>query len=147
MVTIRHATSADRQVIEVFYEAVGYGAALGENDTLICAEAMGELIGVVRLALEHGVIVLRGMQVASEWRRKGVGARMLDEVQRTLRNRECYCVPYAHLVDFYSRAGFQIAPAAECPSFLVERVEGYRQTRREAFELMHRHGDVHGASA
>ena len=43
-----------------------------------------------------------------------------------LGGEECYCVPYAHLVAFYGRAGFEVVPPGGGPPFLRERVERYR---------------------
>jgi GNAT superfamily N-acetyltransferase len=44
------------------------------------AEVDGQVTGVVRVAPGHGTLVLRGMRIVEEWRRRGVGSRMLRAV-------------------------------------------------------------------
>jgi GNAT superfamily N-acetyltransferase len=69
---------------------------------------------------------LRGMRVAEEWRRHGIGSQILRAVADWLGKRQCYCVPYVHLVEFYSQIGFsEIAPVL-APAFLARRLAEYR---------------------
>ena len=76
---------------------------------------------------ENNTLVLRGMRVAAQWRRHGIGGQMLWAIAVWLGKRECYCVPYVHLVEFYGQIGFvEIAPAS-APSFLAERLAEYRR--------------------
>ena len=124
-VTIRMAHSNDLSRMLAAYQAWDYGGGIALDDTAWLAEVGEELIGVVRIAPESGALVLRGMRIAEQWRGRGVGSQMLHIVAAWLGKRECYCVPYAHLVDFYGQIGFvEIAPAA-APSFLVSRLEEY----------------------
>jgi len=46
-------------------------AGFGREDALLLAEHDGELIGIVRLTTEEGVVVLRGMQVHPRFQRPG----------------------------------------------------------------------------
>ena len=48
-------------------------AGFGREDALLLAEHDGELIGIVRLTTEEGVVVLRGMQVHPRFQRQGTG--------------------------------------------------------------------------
>ena len=60
----------DRLDVQAFYRSVGYVAPL-EPDA-VCFGATGphdRLLGVVRLVHEHGVLVLRGMQVRPDVQR------------------------------------------------------------------------------
>jgi hypothetical protein len=50
---------------------------------------------------------------------------MLRIVAAWLGKHECYCVPYAHLVDFYGQIGFVEMTPAAAPSFLASRLEEY----------------------
>jgi GNAT superfamily N-acetyltransferase len=125
-VTVRLAQRADLERIRNAYETWGYGGGINSEDVAWLAEVVDELIGVVRVAPENGILVLRGMRIAEQWRRRGVGTRMLDVVGEWLGSRECYCVPYAHLIEFYGQIGFvEVAPAAT-PSFLAARLTEYR---------------------
>ena len=147
MVTVRHAGPADLPEVAAFYHAAGYGGVVSPSDDLLLAEVDQSLTAVVRLAHEHGVTVLRGMRVAPALQRQGIGQRLLQAVDATLGLTPCYCVPYAHLVQFYGQIGFQeIAPAA-APPFLAERLATYRRERPEAFTLMCRYGQPAGRVA
>jgi GNAT superfamily N-acetyltransferase len=126
-VTVRAAQSSDINRIFGAYETWGYRGGIQPEDTAWLAEAADELIGVVRIAPENGTLVLRGMRIAEQWRRRGIGSQMLRVLAAWLGNRECYCVPYAHLVDFYGQIAFtEIAPDA-APRFLAERLAEYRR--------------------
>jgi GNAT superfamily N-acetyltransferase len=105
------------------------------------AECDGELVGIVRLAAEEGVIVLRGMQVHPRFQRQGIGRKILATVAQELDGRDCFCIPYAHLVGFYRGIGFDVIEPAKAPTFLRLRLESYLN-RREGKEylIMHREG-------
>jgi len=125
-ITVRIAQYCDVNRVLTAYETWGYGGGMKAEDTVWLAEVADELIGIVRIAPEEGTLVLRGMRLGEQWRRRGVGSRMLRVVAEWLGNRECYCLPYTHLVEFYGQIGFvEIAPAAT-PSFLAERLTEYR---------------------
>jgi GNAT superfamily N-acetyltransferase len=125
-VTIRIARFDDIGKIAAAYSDWGYGAGIALDDTAWLAEAAGELIGVVRVAPEYGTLVLRGMRIAEQWRRLGIGSRMLTTVGSWLDGRKCYCVPYTHLVHFYGQIGFVEIATAAAPTFLSSRVTEYK---------------------
>ena len=70
--------------------------------------------------------MLRGMHVAPDARGRSVGRRLLEAFVARINGLECYCLPYAHLVHFYGRQGFQLASADSTPAFLAERYRAYR---------------------
>lgn len=124
---IRIAPTSDRKQIQSVYEGLGYRRTVVPCDTVWIAESRGEPVGIVRIAPESGVFVLRGMRIAEPWQRRGLGTRMLHVIAEWLANRDCYCVPYSHLVGFYSQIGFkEIAPEAVSP-FLPARLKEYKQ--------------------
>jgi GNAT superfamily N-acetyltransferase len=123
---VRIAQPADLPKALAAYRAWNYQGAIGPDDKVWMAEFAGELIGIVRVVPEEGTFVLRGMRVAEEWRRHGIGSQILRAVAEWLGKRECYCLPYVHLVEFYSQIGFsEIAPVL-APAFLARRLGEYR---------------------
>ena len=141
MTTIRRAAAEDRERALGFYAERGYGGGIAAGDTVILAEHDGHLVGIVRLAPEEGEIVLRGMQVHPSAQRRGIGTQLLAAVARELGNRSCYCIPYAHLREFYGGIGFATVEPPEAPPLLQARVDGYRERWPEKrFLLMHRKG-------
>ena len=128
-----------------FYAERRYGGGIRPEDAVLLAEHDGELVGVVRLSAEEGVVVLRGLQVHPGFQRQGIGKRLLAAVAQDLDGRGCFCIPYAHLVGFYSGIGFYVMEPAKAPTFLRQRLQRY-QDRRDGNEylIMRREG-VQGA--
>ncbi|MFN2565114.1 MAG: GNAT family N-acetyltransferase [Gemmatimonadaceae bacterium] len=125
-VTIRVAAPEEYDRARAAYAAWGYDGGVSPNDVVYVAERGTELTGVVRRTREHGVTMLRGMQVAPKWRRRRIGTRLLRAFVADLRSEECYCVPYTHLITFYGAAGFGVAREEGAPSFLRDRLADYR---------------------
>jgi N-acetylglutamate synthase-like GNAT family acetyltransferase len=136
---VRRATPEDISRVLNFYAERRYGGGIQPEDAVLLAERDGELVGIVRLAQEEGVVVLRGMQVHPRFQRQGIGKRLLAIVAPELDGRDCFCIPYAHLAGFYSRIGFHVIEPAKAPTFLQLRLETY-QNRGDGKEylIMHR---------
>lgn len=124
---IRIGQTSDTDRILSLYESLGYRQGISPADTVWIAEASAEPIGIVRIAPEFGVLVLRGMRVAEPWRRRGLGTRMLRIVETWLAGRDCYCVPYSHLPRFYGQIGFKEITPESAPPFLAARLTGYQR--------------------
>ena len=119
------------------YAALGYRRTIDPADTVWFAESAGEVVGIVRVAAEQGTLVLRGMRIAEHARRQRLGTRMLEAIAEWLGDRECYCVPYPHLVGFYRQIGFALLEPADAPRFLAERLAEYRRSGQDVI-LMRR---------
>lgn len=126
MPTCRTATPRDLPSVAQFYRDVGYGSEISEDDSLLVAEDATGLVAAVRLCEEFGVVVLRGMHVAPDLQRAGVGTQLLAAAAKAIGGRACFCVPYSHLQRFYAQIGFRTLKDAEAPGFLRARAEGYR---------------------
>ncbi len=136
-ITFRVASLAEHARVQGVYTAWGYGGGISPSDMLYVAERGGEFVAAVRRTQEHGLVLLRGMHVAPEHQRRGIGGRLLGMFVEHLRGETCYCLPYEHLQAFYSRAGFASLPDDAAPDFLRERVRSYR-TRGLYVFVMHR---------
>ncbi|WP_420124868.1 GNAT family N-acetyltransferase [Longimicrobium sp.] len=139
--TIRIARPDEYPRVLATYEAWGYGGGVTPEDRIYLAERGGELVGIVRRTREHEVTMLRGMQVAAEWRGRGIGAQLLRAFVAELGTEECLCVPYTHLTEFYGSPGFVQMPEEALPPFLRYRLAGYR-TRGLSVLVMRRPGSV-----
>jgi GNAT superfamily N-acetyltransferase len=124
---------------------MGYRRTIDPADTVWLAEGAEDTVGIVRVADEHGTLVLRGMRIAERARRQRLGTRMLQAIAEWLGERECYCVPYPHLVGFYRQIGFEALELVTSPAFLAERVAEYRRSGQDAM-LMHRTPPISGCS-
>jgi GNAT superfamily N-acetyltransferase len=141
LIEVRRAMAEDISRAGNFYAEGGYGGGIRPEDSVLLAEHGGELVGIVRLTAEEGVVVLRGMQVDPRFQRHGIGKRLLATVAQELDGRGCFCIPYAHLVGFYSGIGFRPIEPAKAPTFLRLRLKRY-QDRGDGKEylIMRRQG-------
>jgi predicted N-acetyltransferase YhbS len=121
--------------IAEFYKSVGYGGGVSDADVTLGVKLGGRWVGAVRLCTEGGVIVLRGMQVAPDFQRKGIGRALLDQCLPYLDQSAAYCVPYVHLTEFYGRVGFVITPPELLPAFLADRLAAYVSTNRQTLAM------------
>lgn len=125
MIDICEASRQDRQDVAELYKEAGYGAAVQPGDTVIVAKAAGRVVGAVRLCAEEQVTVLRGMQVKEAFQRQGIGFMLLRACQPYLEQEVAFCLPYTHLVSFYSAADFQVVSGEKLPAFLAQRLASY----------------------
>jgi N-acetylglutamate synthase-like GNAT family acetyltransferase len=121
---IRIAETTEYPKVRELYEACNYNGGVQDDDLVVIAED-NDLIGAARISREHGVKVLRGMQIHSAHRRKGTGTLMLKFLQENIDMKDCHCIPYKHLNTFYGQIGFDEITPAEAPDFLAERFKKY----------------------
>ncbi len=122
---IEIAETADLARVQSFYLSIGYGGGIHPSDRLLVSSADKSIVAAVRLCTECGTLVLRGMYVAEERRGLGIGSRLLESTSAVIGSSECWCIPYAHLTNFYSRIGFRVCEGKASPQFLAERWERY----------------------
>jgi dihydroneopterin triphosphate diphosphatase len=120
---VRRAQDGDLPRVARFYTEAGYDGGLSKGDIVLIAEVGGALVGAVRLAQEHGVRVLRGMQVTPAHQHRGVGKALLQRLVELVGSEPCFCLLHVHLIGFYGGAGFAQANHAELPEFLQQRLE------------------------
>lgn len=116
--------------VDPFYESHGARARARVGDLFFLAMLDGTLVGCVRYCVEEETPLLRSMLIDRGLRRGGIGTRLLLEFESHLernRIRDVHCVPYAHLRDFYGRAGFEVVEPEHAPRFLAERLAAYHQ--------------------
>jgi GNAT superfamily N-acetyltransferase len=124
-ITVRPAVAEDLPALSSFYASVGYGGGLHPDDRILVSLRSGTLVAAVRLVQEAGTLVLRGMYVAESLRGTGIGSALLERVSAEIGPDTCWCIPYVHLVDFYSGIGFRVCEAEQIPDFLGARQKKY----------------------
>jgi len=135
---IRIARPDEHSRVLAVYAALGYRRSINPADTVWLAETAEETVGIVRVAEEQGTLVLRGMRIAEHARRQRLGTRMLEAIAEWLQDRECYCVPYPHLVGFYGQIGFTVIEPAAAPVFLAERLVDYQRCGEDVILMRRR---------
>lgn len=128
-VTLREAGAHDAERVRAFYVACGHSGPLEPADRVLIAETGGQIVGAVRLCVEHGAQVLRTMRVRPDAQRRGIGRLLLGRFVTMLATAECFCLPYAHLAGFYGAIGFEPIGPEALPPHLVARLAGYRRER------------------
>ncbi len=123
---IEKARASQVNDLAAFYRITGYKGSVSPEDRIICVTEQGQTIGVGRLSREKDVFVLRGMRVLKEHRGRGVGKAILDALVREADNRDCYCIPYSNLKQFYSTGGFNEIKPSGAPGFLRGRFKRYQ---------------------
>jgi N-acetylglutamate synthase-like GNAT family acetyltransferase len=122
---ICEASPQDMGDVARLYREAGYGAPIRHDDTVIVAKVDGRVVGAVRLCTEERVTVLRGMQIQAGFQRQRIGSRLLHACQPYLEQGDAFCLPYTHLVSFYSAAHFRVVSAEDLPEFLSQRLASY----------------------
>lgn len=135
---IRIARPGEYDRVLAVYATLGYRRTIDRADTAWLAETASEAVGIVRVAVEQGTLVLRGMRVAEHARRQRLGTRVLHAIAEWLADRECYCVPYPHLVGFYGQIGFAVIEPAAAPRSLAERLVDYRRSGEDVILMRRR---------
>ena len=123
---IHSAKASEIGDLATFYRITEYGGLVAPADQVVYSTEEGRIVGAGRLSEEKNVLVLRGMRVLSEHRGTGVGKAILDLLVIEGRSRDCYCIPYRYLKQFYADKGFDKISPSEAPDFLHDRFEAYR---------------------
>ena len=137
-VHVNVAPDEQRAALNELYLRWGYHGGIADSDIVYVARVNGQSVALVRRTFEEGVLMLRGMQVAPEFQRRGLGTRLLDRFVADLPPVDCYCIPFAHLTGFYARAGFEVIDESRAPDFLRERAARYRAEKREVILMRRR---------
>lgn len=125
MIDVRIATQSELGEVESLYAICGYRGGVDAADTTFLTRSQGQVIGAVRICAEHGITVLRGMHVLPSFQRQGVGSKLLTATVPLLNRGPSYCLPYSHLVSFYSAASFENTSPDRMPNFLRDRLAVY----------------------
>lgn len=134
-VALRESGAEDRDSVRAFYVACGHSGLLEPAEGVLIAEAGGQIVGAVRLCVEHGVQVLRTMRVRPDAQRRGIGRLLLGRFVTMLAKAECFCLPYAHLESFYGAIGFAPVGPEALPPHPAARLAGYRVERPNVIAL------------
>jgi N-acetylglutamate synthase-like GNAT family acetyltransferase len=134
-VEVRVARPGEIDLVNGFYASEGRTTRVNEGEQWVIALEGSAMVGVLRICIEEGHQVLRTVQVTEARRGQGIGRRMLDLVPPMLRNGACFCLPYAHLTEFYGRIGFTRIPAEAAPRHLQDRLAGYLADGRDMIAM------------
>lgn len=126
---IRQANKEELDDIIGFYRSQNYHGTdtMDGSEFTLVAEDNNRIIGVVRLVVEEGALILRGMFIDKPYQRQGIGKQMLDLMDVEIGERECYCICKEYLERFLGDIGFSKIKPEKGPEHLTERYNQYTQ--------------------
>ena len=108
-----------------------------KGDLIFIATHNNIIVAALRLhPVNHGYL-LRSMCVAAAHRQQGIGSALLQHLQTTLSDIECYSFPFTHLVDFYRRAHFQLCETETTPQAIVDKFNRYIRNGKKICLMKH----------
>jgi len=133
---LRTCKVSDVKWLSSFYKKTVYGGTFSENDDLYFVEEDEKVLGVIRIAFENDVHVLRGMQVLETHRGLGIGTKLLNYLNASVTNDPIYCIPYKRLAEFYESIGFKVIDKVSAPEFLISRLNEYLSKDMDVLLMM-----------
>lgn len=138
--SIRVATEDDFKQIQNLYQDSGYHGGVNANDQIFVAISQEKIIGVVKICLENGHYILRGMYLKANFQRKRIGTALLQKANEWLQERKCFCIPFSNLRPFYGQIGFEEIKDETAPDFLLERARSYRNDNHDVVIMFRKGG-------
>ncbi|SFD50265.1 GNAT family N-acetyltransferase [Pseudoalteromonas denitrificans] len=111
--------------LNTFYLVQGYHSDWGKKERAFIATDNNQIVGAVKIELNYGVSVLRGMYISKKYQSNGLGTAFIKHIEPILNQTVSYCMPFSHLRDFYSQIGFKVVNPESYPAFLAKRYYGY----------------------
>lgn len=136
MLRMRILANHEIEVVKSFYQESGYSQLLDPTDAFLIAEEGDEIRAALRLCLEDGTLVLRGMRVHPRFLREGIGSELLRFACEVIGDEVCYCISHRYLRGFYGQIGFREISSDSAPGFLASRLEQYQRDHRLDVILM-----------
>lgn len=125
-ITIRQAVREELQWINARYSEINFKPSNFDRELIAIAEVKGQKAGLGRLVLidEH-TAELGGMFVLESYRGYGIAGKIVEFLlQHSEGFQRIFCIPFAHLKNFYGRYGF--VPVTTDYSVPIEIAEKHR---------------------
>ena len=113
--------------VNEFYRTMGYHSGWSDNEQAYCFLADDVVKGCVKVEKIHGIRMLRGMYLQKNLQSKGFGTLLIKHIEPVLNEATSYCLPFAHLSEFYGQIGFEKIPCESLPDFLITRFKKYQE--------------------
>ena len=124
--------------VKRFFRAHKFRPQAPRDDDIYIALLEQRLIGALRLCHYDTDRLLRSMCIHKDFRGKGLGSYMLQQLEPVLCQAPCYCFPYEHLQDFYQRAGFETISQDQAPAGIRKKYAAYRQKGKKILLMKYR---------
>ena len=102
-----------------------------KGDIIYIASLNNSVIGALRLNPVDDYYLLRSMCIAEEKRAQGIGSQLLQHIQNSLSEIDCYCFPFSHLHSFYTAANFQQINPQSAPNVIHKKFARYIESGKD----------------
>jgi len=124
---IEEAPQELKTKVNEFYRTMEYHSGWSDNEQAYCFLANNVVKGCVKVENIHGIRMLRGMYLEKNLQSKGFGTLLIKHIEPALNEATSYCLPFAHLSEFYGQIGFEKIPCESLPDFLITRFKKYQE--------------------
>ncbi len=109
-ISIRQAQQSDMDWVNNQYKIIGFKKSIFEQEDISIAEVDGKRAGLGRLQkIETESAELGRIYVLESYRSLGLARQIVTHLMNySSQYKKIYCIPFAHLQNFYMRFGFEI---------------------------------------
>ncbi len=125
MLEFKQANHYSLPLIKQFYKKNGMRAQAPKGDLIFIATHNNKIVAALRLHPIQNYYLLRSMCVDATLRQQGIGSALLQYLQPSLLEKECYSFPFTHLHEFYSRANFIDCDIHCTPEAIADKFNRY----------------------
>jgi GNAT superfamily N-acetyltransferase len=139
MVQIRVANSSELPWINRCYHEIGFQPSDCSRELIAIAEIDGEPAGLGRLVtVTPDQLELGGIYTFESFRNRGVAKAIVSYLLTHVKaNQAVYCIPFCHLVPFYTGYGFvPCTTTDDIPEQILEKVTWCSQTYSQTTSLL-----------
>jgi N-acetylglutamate synthase-like GNAT family acetyltransferase len=138
-IKIKRATLADLEWINQQYDFVNFKHSTLEDEEVVIAEVDTIKIGLGRIQeIQETTAEMGGIFVLPDYRNMGIARRIVSELVVIGKNYSIvYCLPFAHLKDFYSGFGLkEVTNYTHVPEKVLEKYKWSNDTYTEDVLLL-----------
>lgn len=135
---IKTAQPAILPQVKRFFREHHFRAQAPRGDEIHIALLDRQLIGALRLSPCDDAWLLRSMCIHEDFRHRGIGSFMLQQIHARLQQTACYCFPFQHLQGFYQRAGFVPVNVDQTPLAIADKYQGYVESGKKILLMQYR---------
>lgn len=131
------ATKSEMSWVNAVYEEIQFLPSDFNNEYIVIAEVNGEKAGLGRLIQINDALELGGMYVKDNYRGNGIAQKIVEHLlAQAPKGKLVYCIPFAHLVNFYKSFGFLDAEVTNATPQEIKHKIGYCSQTYKADTLL-----------
>ncbi|MDB4837116.1 GNAT family N-acetyltransferase [Marinomonas sp.] len=123
-------------LVKKFYQEHYPSGKPNKADPIWVIRIDAKILCAVRLKQLGSAQLLIAMVTEPNYRKKGLGSHLLQQIQSQLATSPCYCFALNHQVPFYQRNNFTVLTLESLPNEIKSRYLRYQQQGRK-ITVMH----------